>query len=116
MNIKAQLLKPISLSTVTIPMFDGEYQVKRLTTARLNQHEKEVKKHTETQDGEKLNTAAAQLVLDSILDEKEQPLSETVKPSELMEIHSPLAINAAMRQIIQVNYLGQDAEDTAKKG
>lgn len=115
MNIKSQLLKPVSLSTVTVTMFDGEFKVKRLTTARLNQHDKEVKKHTETQNGEKLNTAAAKLVLDSILDENDLPLSESVTPEQLMEIHTPLAINAAMRQIIQVNYLGKDAEETAKK-
>ncbi len=116
MSLKAQLLQPVALSAVTVTMFGGEYPVRRLTTARLNQHDKAVKKYTEAQDGEKLNTAAAQLVLDSILDENNHPMSESVTPAELMDIHSPLAINAAMKKLIQVNYLSGDAEDMAKKG
>ncbi|HDY8168867.1 TPA: hypothetical protein RQK98_004196 [Vibrio vulnificus] len=116
MDLKSQLLQTTELSPVTVTMLGGEFPVRRLTAARLNHHDKTVKKYQAEQNGEQLNTAAAQLVLDSILDENGQPMSESVTPADLMAVHTPMAINAAVSKLIQVNFLGDDAEDDAKKG
>ncbi|MBS9903246.1 hypothetical protein [Vibrio alginolyticus] len=115
MNLKSQLLKPAELSPVTVTMLGGEFPVRRLTAARLSAHDKAVRKHQKEQDGEQLNIVAAQLVLDSILDENNQPMSESVSTNDLMEVHTPMAINVAVSALIQVNYLGEDAEVSAKK-
>jgi len=116
MNLKSQLLKPVELSPVTVTILGGEFPVRRLTAARLSEHDKLVRKYQEDNNGEQLNTQAAQLVLDSILDENNQPMSVSVKPADLMEVHTPLAINSAVAKLIQINFLSEDAEDTAKKG
>lgn len=115
MSLKSQLLSPLALAPVTVTLLGGEYPVQRLTASRLSQHDKEVKKHTKAQDGEKLNAEAAQLVLDSILDENGEPMSKSVTAKDLMNVHTPVAINAAVGQLIKINYLGADAEDEAKK-
>jgi len=115
MNLKTQLLKPEQITPSILKIMGGEYPVRRLTAARLNQHDKEIKKHQKEQDGEQLNTSSAQLVLDSLLDEKNHPMSESVTATELMEAHSPLVINAAISVLTRFNFIGEEAEEEAKK-
>jgi len=43
MDLKSLLLKTTELSPVTVTMLGGEFPVRRLTAARLNQHDKTVK-------------------------------------------------------------------------
>lgn len=116
MNLKSQLLKAVELAPITLTMLGGEFPVRRLTAARLNQYDKSVKKYQAEQNGEQLTTEAAKLVLDSILDESNKPMSESVTADQLMSVQTPMAINAAVQKLIHVNYLGDDAEAEAKKG
>lgn len=113
--IKEKLLGGIKQSTTTITIFGDEYKVRRLTTSRLNAHDKALKASQQDADSERLNGAAALLVLDSMLDEDDSPLSSTVTPEQLMDVYSPSDINHAMSEIIRINFLGIDAEDVAKK-
>lgn len=115
MNLKSQLLKPAQLTPVTLKIMGGEFPVRRLTAARLNQYDKAIKKHQKTQDGEQLNTCSAQLIIDSVLDENNQPMAESVTAADLMAVHSPVVINAAISAITKLNFLGEDAEEEAKK-
>lgn len=115
MNIKQQLLKPAQLDAVTVNMLGGEFSVLRLTAGRLNDYDKAVKKYQASQDGEKLNIESAKLLLDSILDEKNQPMSKSVTPSELMNVQTPIAIKSAVMKVMQLNYIDEDAELIAKK-
>ncbi|HCE2429426.1 TPA: hypothetical protein NGU10_001474 [Vibrio parahaemolyticus] len=115
MNLKSKLLTPVELAPVTVSILGDEFPARRLTAACLSEHDKLVRKYQADNNGEKLNIQAAKLILDSILDENNRPMSESVKPADLMAIHTPLAINAAVTKIININYLSDDAEDTAKK-
>ncbi len=115
MNLKNQLLSPVQLDPVTVQILGGEFSVLRLTAGRLNEHDKAIRKHRENQDGEKLNTAAAQLLLDSIVDEDNQPMSASVTPAELMAAQTPVAINSAVAKLMQINFMGEEAEAAAKK-
>lgn len=116
MSIKNQLLNPAQLAPIAVTILGAEYNVRRLTTGRLNDYDKTTRKHQAAQDGEQLNATAAQLVLDSILDEDSKPMSETVSASELMDAQTPGAINAAVLKLMTINYMGEDAESAAKKG
>lgn len=115
MNLKSKLLKPALRKTVMLSIMGDAFPVRHLTASRLNQHDKDIRKHQKAQDGEQLNTCSAQLVLDSILDEKGEPMSNSVTPAELMESHSPLDINAAISAITKLNFLGEETEQAAKK-
>lgn len=114
MSIKDQLLTPLAITPVTVSMLGGEFNVTRLTAARLNQFDKQVKKFQASQDGNKLNIEAAQLVLDSVLDENNTPLSATTTADDLMVVHTPTAINAAMTRLLQLNFMSEGAEQEAK--
>lgn len=115
MNLKQQLLTPVQLDPVTVTILGGEHSILRLTAGRLNEHDKASKKHQENQDGEKLNIEAAKLLLDSILDENNKPMSESITPAELMSVQTPIAINSAVMKIMNVNFINEDAEVLAKK-
>ncbi|PSW53018.1 hypothetical protein [Photobacterium leiognathi] len=114
MSIKSQLLTPIKQTPISITILGGEYNVTRLTAARLNSYDKDIKKHQADNNGEKLNEASAALVLDSIIDEDGLPMSSSVSTSDLMCVHTPTAINAAVTRLIQLNFMGEGAEAEAK--
>lgn len=115
MNLKSKLLKPEQLTPVQLEVMGGVFPVRRLTAARLNQHDKALRKHQADQDGEQLNICSAQLVLDSILDEDNNPMADSVSAEQLMAAHSPVVINAAVSAITRLNFLGEEAEQAAKK-
>ena len=115
MNLKEQLLQSTDLTPVHVTLLGCEYRIKRLTAAQLSQHDKYVRQYQSDSNVEQLNLVAAQMILDSILDEKGLPMAKSVKASELMDVHTPLAINSAVSELIKVNYLSDDAEVTAKK-
>ncbi|HAS6480594.1 TPA: hypothetical protein GRR64_23845 [Vibrio parahaemolyticus] len=115
MNLKSQLLNVPKLAPVTVTVLGGEFPARRLSAARLNKHDKSMHEFQATQDAEKLNKAAAQFLLDSLLDENDQPMSESVTAEDLMEVHTMVAIQAAVNKLVQLNFLGDDAEDEAKK-
>jgi len=115
MNFKKQLLNPVQLDPVNVKILGGEFSILRLTAARLNEHDKTIKKYQKDQDGEQLNTAAALIVLDSILDEDNKPMSDSVTPADLMAAQTPMAINSAVLKIMSINFMGEDAEKAAKK-
>lgn len=115
MNLKSQLLNGPKLAPVAVTVLGGEFPARRLSAARLNKHDKSMREFQTSQDAEKLNKAAAQFLLDSLLDEEDQPMSESVTAEDLMEVHTMVAINAAVNNLVQLNFLGDDAEDEAKK-
>lgn len=116
MSIKTQLLTPLKQTPITVTILGSEYDVTRLTTARLNSYDKQIKKHQSDNNGEKLNEESAQLVLDSMLDEDGIPLSASVTANDLMTAHTPTAINAAVARLIKLNFMADGAEQEAKNG
>jgi len=116
MNLKKQLLKPALQTAIKLSLFGAEYPVRHLTASRLNLHDKAIKKHQADQDGEALNTCSAQLVLDSLVDEDNQPMADSITPEQLMDLYSPVQINDAVSAITRLNFLGEEAEQAAKKG
>ncbi|MBE3936097.1 hypothetical protein HJ150_15690 [Vibrio parahaemolyticus] len=62
-----------------------------------------------------MNEAVAQLVLDSILDDNGVPMSQSVKPKELLAVKTMTSIESAIRVITAVNYMAEGSEEAAKK-
>ncbi|EGR2774163.1 hypothetical protein V6956_004595 [Vibrio parahaemolyticus] len=115
MSLKALLLTPETPVPVTRTLLGGEFELIRLPADRLSQFEKNRVKYSQEQDPDKLNDNTAMLVLDSIIDEDGRPMSKTIKPKELLKTKSVTAINAAMRVVLQLNYMAEGAEEEAKE-
>ncbi|EGQ8125751.1 MULTISPECIES: hypothetical protein [Vibrio harveyi group] len=116
MNAKDLLLSLDQPVPVTRTLLGGEFKIIRMTAERLSQYEKKRKKYSEEQDVDKLNEAVAQLVLDSILDDNGLPMSQSVKPKELLAVKTMTSIESAIRVITAVNYMAEGSEEAAKKG
>ncbi|CAK2050810.1 Phage tail protein [Vibrio crassostreae] len=115
MSLKALLLTPETPVPVTRTLLGGEFELIRLPADRLSQFEKNRVKYSQEQDADKLNDNTALLVLDSIIDEDGNPMSQAVKPKELLKTKSIAAINAAMSVVLKLNYMADGAEEEAKE-
>ncbi|KYO58404.1 hypothetical protein [Vibrio parahaemolyticus] len=115
MSIKSLLLTPEKPVPVTRTLLGAELELIRLSAARLSEFEKSRVKYSQEQNADKLNENTAKLVLDSIIDEHGKPMSQSVKPGELLQAKSVAAINSAMRVVLELNYMMDSAETDAKK-
>lgn len=115
MSIKALLLTPETPVPVTRTLLGGEFDLIRLPADRLSQFEQKRIQYSKEQNPDKLNENTALLVLDSIIDENGNPMSQSVKPKELLKTKTVGAINAAMSVVLKLNYMAEGAEEAAKK-
>ena len=115
MSIKALLLAPETPVPVTRTLLGGEFDLIRLPADRLSQFEQKRIQYSQEQNPDKLNENTALLVLDSIIDENGNPMSQFVKPKELLKTKTVGAINAAMSVVLKLNYMAEGAEEAAKK-
>lgn len=114
MSIKSKLLKPVVLATLKAQILGDEFEIKRLSVARLNRYNKSI---VAAQNGDTtidVNGESAALILDSIVDEKGVPASESVSVDEFLEAHTAKALQAAVNKIINLNFMGEKAEVEAK--
>lgn len=116
MTIKDQLLNPGAGPRVPIHILGADYDICRLSAARMASYSKTISQLAEKEDSSGLNTQAAELILESIIDEQDQPLSQSIEPSALVERYSAADLQVAIRQLMKVNYMTEEAEQTAKNG
>ncbi|WP_412497292.1 hypothetical protein [Vibrio fluvialis] len=114
MTLKNQLLKPMAPVPVKRMLLGSEFPLQRLTAARLSCYDKEIKEYEKAADGEKIQLISASLILDSILDEKGKPMSDSVTPEQLLNVHTAFALSSAVQVICKLNYMDDGAEDEAK--
>jgi hypothetical protein len=111
--LKSRLLTAMILAPITIKIFGDEYQIKRLSAARLAKHDKSINAARTAQDGDALAKAHAQLVLDSLID-GDGVAADSTKPSELMEVHDNLSLVEAASTVIKANFGMDGALEEAK--
>lgn len=112
-TVKNRLLTAMAVKPITVVLFGGEYDIKRLTAARLSEHDKKLSQAQSANDSEALAKAHAQLVLDSIID-GDGLAADSTSAQELMASHSHMDIIDAAKVIISANFGLEGAIDTAK--
>ncbi|WP_136487875.1 hypothetical protein [Vibrio sp. H11] len=116
MDIKSLLLTPLKQTTVTRPMLGSEFPLQRLTAARLAAFDKDMKEAQKQEDADSIQKVSAQLILDSIVDDAGSPIAAVVTADELLSVHTPNAISAALNTICNLNYMIDSSESDAKNG
>lgn len=111
--LKNRLLTAMTLAPITVTLLGDEYQIKRLSAARLAKHDKSITEARTSQDGDLLAKAHAQLILDSIID-GDGTASDTTKAVELMEVHDNLSLVSAAQTVIRANFGMDGALEEAK--
>jgi len=115
MTLKNKLLAPPKRPPIQVNMLEGKFPVQRMSTARLGEIDADMADLRDKGIAEDINLYTAGVILDSILDEKEKPMSKSVKPQQLLETYDPGQIAAALNAVFQANYGGQEGAEAAKK-
>ena len=115
MTLKNKLLAPPKRKPVQVKMLEDIFPVQRMSTARLGEIDAEMAELRDKSVAEDINLYTAGVILDSILDEKGNPMSKSVKPQQLLETYDPGQIAGALNAVFQANYGGQEGADAAKK-
>lgn len=112
-TVKNRLLTVMAVKPITVILFGGEYDIKRLSAARLSEHDKKLADAQTSHNSELLAKAHAQLVLDSIID-GDGVAADSTSALELMDSHNHMDIIDAAKVIISANFGLEGAIDTAK--
>ena len=115
MTLKSKLLSPPKRPPVQVKMLAGVFPVQRMTTARLSEIDAKMDQLRGEGINDEINLYTASVILDSILDEKEKPMSKSVKPMQLLEAYDPEQISKALTEIFKANYGGLEGAEEAKK-
>ena len=115
MTLKSKLLTPPKRPPIQVKMLEGVFPVQRMTTAKLGEIDTKMDQLRGEGVTENINLYTAGVILDSILDEKGTPMSQSVKPMQLLETYDPEQISKALNEVFKANYGGFEGAEAAKK-
>ena len=115
MNLKEQLLNPVVSKPVSVQMFNREFLVKKMSTARLMDIEKKMEQLGKGSSPEGVNHFTAEVILEAMVDEDGASMTKDISPDELLELYDPKSISDALNAVYTANYVSAAGEEAAKK-